>query len=144
LKLTTHGVLTVGAIVSLIFGALLFFNSGGPYQGPQVNNALVFAMAGLVGLLGLYVVMVVLRVRRQRVTTGTESMIGAVVVATTPLLPEGRVDYEGENWAAVLDDPDMTVDPGSEVRIISVEGLCLHVTPTFDRSANSTPSLTQG
>src|SRR6266568_6915346 len=34
LRLPTHGVLTVGAIISLIFGALLFFNSGGPYNGP--------------------------------------------------------------------------------------------------------------
>src|SRR6266581_1708195 len=38
LRLPTHGVLTVGAIISLIFGALLFFNSGGPYSGPQVNS----------------------------------------------------------------------------------------------------------
>ncbi|HLX58357.1 MAG TPA: nodulation protein NfeD [Ktedonobacteraceae bacterium] len=143
-KLTTHGVLTVGAIASLIFGALLFFNSGGPYQGTQVNTTLVYAMAGLVGLLGLYIVTVVVRMRRQRVTTGTEGMIGALATATTPLLPGGRVNYEGENWAAVLDDAGMSVDPGSEVRIVSVEGLRLHVTPAFDRFTNSTPSLTQG
>ena len=142
-KLTTHGVLTVGAIASLIFGALIFFNSGGPYQGPPVNIPLVIGMAGFIGLLGLYVVTIVMRVRRQRVTTGTEGMIGALAVATTPLLPEGRVDYEGENWSAVLDNPDMSLDPGSEVRIVSVEGLRLHVAPAFDRSINSTPGFTQ-
>src|SRR5437667_8738566 len=49
-KLTTHGVLTVGAVVSLIVGALLFFNSGGPYAGQQVNPIIVFAMGGFVGL----------------------------------------------------------------------------------------------
>ena len=142
-KLTTHGVLTVGAIASLIFGALIFFNSGGPYQGPPVNTALVIGMAGFIGLLGLYVVTIVVRVRRQRVTTGTEGMIGAIAVAKTPLLPEGRVDYGGEDWSAVLDNPDMSLDPGSEVRIVSVEGLRLHVVPAFDRSINSTPGLTQ-
>jgi len=36
-RLPTHGVLTVGAVISLIVGTLLFFNSGGPYGGPQVN-----------------------------------------------------------------------------------------------------------
>jgi membrane-bound serine protease (ClpP class) len=143
-KLTTHGVLTLGAIASLIFGALLFFNSGGPYSGPQVNTALVFGMAGFVGLLGLYVVTIIVRIRRQRVTTGTEGMIGALAVATTSLLPEGRVDYEGENWSAVLDNPNMSLDPGSEVRIVSVEGLRLHVAPAFDRSINSPSALTQG
>lgn len=143
IKLTTHGVLTVGAIASLIFGALLFFNSGGPYGGPQVNTALVIGMAGFVGLLGLYVVMIIVRIRRQRVTTGTEGMIGAIAVVTTPLLPEGRVDYEGENWSAVLDNPGASLDPGSEVRIVSVEGLRLHVAPASDRFINSPSGLTQ-
>ena len=45
-KLTTHGVLTVGAVISLIVGALLFFNRGGPYAGQQVNPIIVFAMGG--------------------------------------------------------------------------------------------------
>lgn len=142
IKLTTHGVLTLGAIAALIFGALLFFNSGGPYSGSQVNTALVIGMAGVVGLLGFYVVTIVVRIRRQRVTTGTEGMIGALAVATTPLMPEGRVDYEGENWSAVLDNPDMSLDPGSEVRIVSVEGLRLHVAPVFDRSIHSPSGLT--
>ncbi len=141
-KLTTHGVLTLGAIASLIFGALLFFNSGGPYSGSQVNTALVIGMAGFVGLLGLYVVTIIVRIRRQRVTTGTEGMIGALALVTTPLMPEGRVDYGGENWSAVLDNPDTSLDPGSEVRIVSVEGLRLHVAPASDRSINSPSSLT--
>src|SRR5438128_5620204 len=50
-KLPAHGILTLGAMVSLIVGALLFFNSGGPSQGPQVNPILVFTMGGLVGII---------------------------------------------------------------------------------------------
>jgi membrane-bound serine protease (ClpP class) len=142
-KLTTHGVLTLGAMASLIFGALLFFNSGGPYAGPQVNIALVIGMASFVGLLGLYVVIIIVRIRRQRVMTGTEGMIGAIAVAMTPLMPEGRVDYGGENWSAVLDNPAISLDPGSEVRIVSVEGLRLHVAPASERFINSPSGLTQ-
>ena len=145
LKLTTHGVLTVGAVVSLIFGALLFFNSGGgPYQGQQINTVLVFSTAGVVGLLGFYIVTMVIRTRRKPVNTGREGMIGANAIALTPLAPEGRVNYGGEDWAAVLDDPEMSVDPGSEVRIVSVEGLHLRVAPAFNRLSNSTPTYTQG
>src|SRR5207247_3436896 len=50
LRLPAHGVLTVGAIISLVFGALLFFNSGGPYDGPMVNPVVVYCMAAVVGL----------------------------------------------------------------------------------------------
>ena len=53
LRLPTHGVLTIGAIISLIFGSLLFFNSGGPYDGAKVNPIVVYTMAGLVALSAL-------------------------------------------------------------------------------------------
>jgi membrane-bound serine protease (ClpP class) len=138
-RLSAHGVLTIGALVSLIFGTLLFFNSGEPYQGPQVNMVLVFTMAGLVGLVSLYILTMVVRMRRQPVTTGTEGMIGATVIALTPLVPDGRVSYAGEDWAAVLDNPDTKADPGNELRIVSVEGLTLHVKPTYDSGTSSSP-----
>jgi membrane-bound serine protease (ClpP class) len=128
-RLPTHGVLTIGAMISLITGALLFFNSGsgGPYQGAQVNPLVIIAMSILVGGLGFYVVTMVLRTRRARVSTGVEGMIGAPVTALTPLLPEGRVNYGGEDWSAVLDPPALSVDTGSELRIVAVDGLLLHV-----------------
>ncbi len=91
IKLPAHGILTLGAMVSLIVGALLFFNSGGPSQGPQVNPILVFTMGGLVGIIGLYVVTLIVRTRQRSVKTGTDSMIGATVIASTPLQPAGRV-----------------------------------------------------
>lgn len=127
IRLTTHGVLTIGAVISLVVGSLLFFNSGGPYNGAQVNPVVVYVMSGLIGCLGLYVVMVVIRTRRTPVNNGTEGMIGAKVTAITPLAPEGRVSFGGENWSAVLEPPTMSVDVGSELRIIAVEGLRLHV-----------------
>jgi membrane-bound serine protease (ClpP class) len=144
IKLTTHGVLTVGAVFSLITGALLFFNSGGPYQGPQVNPILVYAMGALVGLVGLYIVTLIVRTRRRHVNTGMEGMIGTVVIASTVLQPAGRVKYKGEDWTAVLDDPSASVDPGTEVRIVGVEGLLLHVQPIVDRLLDSAPEYIKG
>jgi len=133
IRLTTHGVLTIGAVISLTVGSLLFFNSGGPYHGGQVNPVVVYIMSGLIGCLGLYVVTVVIRTRRAPVNNGTEGMIGAKVTAITPLAPEGRVSFGGENWSAVLEPPTISVDAGSELRILAVEGLRLHV-----QLANST------
>jgi membrane-bound serine protease (ClpP class) len=126
-RLPTHGALTVGAVISLVVGALLFFNSGGPYQGVHINPLVVYIVGVLIGGLGFYVVTVVVRTRRAPVTTGPEGMIGERVTALTPLVPEGRVSYGGENWAAVLEPPTVTVDAGSELRIVSVDGLLLHV-----------------
>jgi len=83
----------------------------------------------MVGIVGFLLVRAAMRVRRMRVTTGVEGMVGATVIAKTPLLPEGRVRYAGEDWAAILDDASTSADPGSKLQIVSVEGLCLHVQP---------------
>jgi membrane-bound serine protease (ClpP class) len=136
-RLPSHGVLTIGAVISLIFGALIFFNSGGPYQGSQVNPLVVYIAGAVVGVIGLSIVTVIVRVQRRRVTTGTEGMIGAIVIASTALLPEGRVSYQGEDWTAVLDAPATAANPGTELRIVSVEGLRLHVEPAVDIPTNS-------
>jgi len=144
IKLPAHGVLTLGAVISLIIGALLFFNSGRPHHGPQVNPILVFALSALVGLVGLYIVTLIVRTRRRPVNTGMEGMIGVTVLASTPLQPVGRVEYKGEDWTAVLDDPSDSVDPGTEVRVVSVEGLLLHVQPVVNRLSDSAPRNIEG
>jgi membrane-bound serine protease (ClpP class) len=143
-KLPAHGVLTCGAVISLITGAFIFFNSGRPSQEPQVHPILVFAMGGLVGLVGLYVVTLIVRTQRRSVKTGTDSMIGATVIASTPLQPVGRVDYKGEDWTAVLEDPSTFADPGTEVRIVAVEGLLVHVQPVVDKLSESAPTYIEG
>ncbi len=138
-KLPAHGILTAGAVISLIAGAFLFFNGGQPTHGPQLNPILVFVMGGLVGLVGLYVVTLVVRTRRRSVKTGTEDMVGTVVIAMTPLQPTGRVNYKGEDWTAILEDTTSSVDPGTEVKIVGVEGLLVHVQPVVDTLSDSTP-----
>jgi membrane-bound serine protease (ClpP class) len=144
IKLPAHGVLTLGAVISLIIGALIFFNSGGSHQGPQVNPILVYALSALVGLVGLYIVTLIVRTRRRPVNTGREGMIGVTVLASTPLQPVGRVKYKGEDWTAVLDDPSDSVDPGTEVRVVTVEGLLLHVQPVVNRLSDSAPEYIEG
>jgi membrane-bound serine protease (ClpP class) len=128
-QLPTHGVLTVGAMISLVIGALLFFNSGGPYNGPQINPVVVYGASGIVGLIGLTLVTFIVRAQRRRESTGSEGMVGASVVALTPLLPDGRVSYYGEDWAATLDPPITSADAGAALVVTSVDGLRLHVRP---------------
>jgi membrane-bound serine protease (ClpP class) len=128
LRLPTHGVLTVGALISLVVGSLIFFNSGGSGV-PQLNPYVLYGMAAFIGVLSFALISVIVRTQRKPVTTGVEGMLGTNVTAITPLLPEGRVSYGGEDWAAVLVDSDSSVDAGSEVQIVAIEGLRLHVRP---------------
>ncbi|GAC1644064.1 MAG: hypothetical protein NVS4B12_08880 [Ktedonobacteraceae bacterium] len=138
-KLPGHGILTVGAVISLIIGSLLFFNSGN--SATLLNPFVVYIVAGIVGLIGFMLVRIAIRSRKMRVTTGVEGMIGVTVVARTPLLPEGRVSYGGEDWAAILDDSSASADPGAKLQIVAVEGLRLHVQPLGSVLRDDTHSM---
>ncbi|WP_376795993.1 nodulation protein NfeD [Thermogemmatispora sp.] len=142
-RLPSHGVLTVGAVISLVVGSLLFFNSNQAEHGPGVNPWIVYLMAAVVGLLSLALVSIVVRAQRQRRPSGTEGMIGARAITLTPLTPSGRVNYCGENWAASLVEPYTALDEGCEVIIVAIEGLRLYVRPdqSSGGGADGTPTV---
>jgi len=129
LRASTHGLLTLGSVAALITGALLLFNND---SFPTVDPVVVYVIGGFVGVLGITLINVIARSQRKPVTTGMEGMIGARALTLTPLQPEGRVRYGGEDWAAVLDGPTMSLDTGSEVQIIGIVGLRLHVRSVRD------------
>jgi len=67
--------------------------------------------------------------RRYRVQTGAEGMVGKRAVVLEPCSPQGRVRIEGEIWNAHSERP---VIEGDTVRITAVEGLTLSVEPVRD------------
>jgi membrane-bound serine protease (ClpP class) len=122
IKAPTHGVLTVGGIVTFVLGALILFNS--PYYA--VSKTLIFSVALATGAFFAFVVTKALRAQKWHVTTGREGLIGQTAKARTDLTPEGTVFLQGEHWKAILEEG--TAKKGEEVRVIDVEGFCLRVT----------------
>ena len=65
--------------------------------------------------------------RRYRVSTGAEGMIGEMGEAVEPVSGgSGRVRVHGELWAARAHD---AIPPGGRIRIAEVDGLTLVVEP---------------
>jgi membrane-bound serine protease (ClpP class) len=121
----THsfGLLTVGAIASLVMGSLILF-SGTPEI--EVNRGLIAGVTAGVTAFAVFVIGAIVRGQRRRKVTGSEGMIGEIAIAKTPLDPTGTVLAQGELWTATLDGG--RVAPGEEVTISKVEGLKLQVT----------------
>jgi membrane-bound serine protease (ClpP class) len=74
----------------------------------------------------ILLVSLVVKARANKVTTGSEGMIGETGVATSALAPNGMVFVRGEYWTAVSPAP---LPAGSHVRVTAVEGLRLIVEP---------------
>jgi membrane-bound serine protease (ClpP class) len=64
--------------------------------------------------------------RRYRIQTGAEAMVGRRAEVLERCSPDGRVRIAGEIWNARSEQP---VVQGETVRIVAVEGLTLRVEP---------------
>lgn len=125
-KFTSHGVLAVGGVVSMLLGAMFLVRSpltaGGVSLGVALAGTLPFA------LITIFLMRLVLRSRTWKSSTGREELIGAEGLAVSALRAgaEGMIRVHGELWRAVSPS---AVEEGKAVRVRSVEGLKLHVEP---------------
>ena len=65
--------------------------------------------------------------RRYRIRSGPETMVGDAATVEDPLRPDGTVRYRGAIWRARIREG--SARPGDRVRIAGVEGLTLEVEP---------------
>jgi membrane-bound serine protease (ClpP class) len=116
----THGVLTVGGLISLGFGlALLFQNQPTAYR---VNEWLVLGIGSAIGAFWVFATGKALAARRLPVETGIQRMIGQRGEVRAP----GLVFVDGALWQAHTAD-DSELVPGEQVEVQSVDGLRLTV-----------------
>jgi membrane-bound serine protease (ClpP class) len=116
----THGVLTIGGLISLLFGlALLFQNEPGVYR---VNLWLILGIGGAIAIFWAFATGKALAARRLPVETGPQMIIGQRAEVRGP----GLVFVDGALWQAhAADDSELVA--GEEVEVEAVDGLQLTV-----------------
>jgi membrane-bound serine protease (ClpP class) len=119
IKIVSHGLLTIGGIISLFLGGLMLIDTVDPAL--QVSKSVLVTVAVLVGIIVVVVVWLVVRASRKRPFVGNEGMIGKLA----EVRPNGFVYVDGALWRAVTDEE---LEVGSQVRIIGVDALKLKVT----------------
>ena len=120
------GVLGLGGIAAFVIGGLFLFDPAGADIDFAVSWPVVLAAAAtnallVVGLLGM-----ILRVRRRKVATGSEEMIGLEGRVLDWRDGQGHIRVHGEVWSARGPGP---LAPGTPVRVDRRDGLTLHVDP---------------
>ena len=116
----THGVLTVGGLISLGFGlALLFQNEPSAYR---VNEWLIVGIGSAIGAFWAFALGKAFAARRLPVQTGVQKMVGQRGEVRAP----GLVFVDGALWQAHTADESELV-PGERVEVAAVDGLKLTV-----------------
>ncbi len=124
IKIASHGVLTIGGIVSMILGSLMLFDA--PEADLRVSWWVIVPTVGTTAAVFAFAVGAGLRALYQKPSTGYAGLIGETGVARSPLTPEGQVFVQGALWRAVAEDG--AVAEGDQVKVTAVNGLTLRVT----------------
>jgi membrane-bound serine protease (ClpP class) len=123
LKANTHGILTFGGVLALVFGMAFLVNTGPIGLGV---NPLVVAAAALVTLAFFALFLrKIWQARRRPAFVGSEILVGATGQAREELAPEGLVFVNGALWKAVASNGPIAA--GSAVQVVGRQGLKLQV-----------------
>lgn len=122
-KVTSHGLLTLGGVVAMILGSVLLIDSPVPFL--RISWVVIVTAVVMTALFFLFAVTMGIRAQRRRPTTGSEGLVGMIGTALTALDPRGTVLLHGEYWKA---ESDVTIAEGERVRVTAVEGLMCRVT----------------
>ena len=123
-KITSHGVLAVAGIASLLFGSLMLIDS--PLPELQIGLPVILPLTlPLAGIL-LFLVRLGVRAQAQPAVTGESGMLHTFAQALTAIDPGGvgRVSTHGEIWTATSPD---AVKAGERVVVTAINGLVLTV-----------------
>jgi membrane-bound serine protease (ClpP class) len=128
-KFATHGILTVGGIITLTLGGLLLVDAPIPQMRVHLITALAVSIP--LGVITAFLMSIAVRARRNKVVTGMQGLVGEIGMAQTPLSPQGKVFVHGELWDAVA---SANIPSGQSVVVRQVDGLQLRVDPAPVRS----------
>jgi membrane-bound serine protease (ClpP class) len=122
-KFASHGVLGIGGTVAMVLGAMLLIN-GPPEMRIRLSTALSVSIP--FALITMFLVTLVIRARANKAVMGMDTLVDQIAEARTALTPFGTVFLQGEYWNA---ESEVPVEKGALVRIVSVDGLKLRVSP---------------
>jgi membrane-bound serine protease (ClpP class) len=122
IKIVSHGMLTVGGVIAMVFGSLMLFDSPEPYL--RLSWSVILPTVLLTTLFFVIVVTKVIKAHKRKPVTGDEGLVGEKGMADTDIMPEGKVFVRGEYWDAESSD---RILKGEKVVVTAVEGMRVKV-----------------
>lgn len=120
---TSHGLLSVGGVISLIVGSLILFESDLPFlkvswEVIMVVVIITIIFVGLLLFLGI-------KAQFRKPAAGKEGLLGEQGITRSEVNREGgTVFVHGELWNAVSDTP---IKKGVKIKVIGSQGMVLKV-----------------
>ena len=133
-KIQGFGMFGIGGIISFVLGSVMLISSPIPEMRPDMTTIIIFAL--VFAAVFMILAFKVIKAMRRDTETGKEGLTGEIGVAKTDIdANSGKVFVHGEWWNAVTaSEFDETIPTGSKIKIRSIEGFLLKVSPIETKS----------
>lgn len=123
IKITSHGVLTIGGIISMLIGSLMLFDT--PFPFLRLSLSFVIPAVLVTALFFAFTIGLAVKALRARPVTGSEGLRGEEGVTSTDVTNEGGMALlHGEVWSVYS---DAFIPKGKKIVVESRDGLKLKV-----------------
>ena len=122
IKVVSHGLLSVGGVISLLLGSLMLIEN--PTEYMRISLSAIIPAVLVSGAFFTFAVTKAIKARLTKPTTGMEGLVGEIGTVSTPIDPEGKVSIHGEFWNVVS---DQKIETGEKVQVVGVTNLKLKV-----------------
>jgi membrane-bound serine protease (ClpP class) len=130
IKIVSHGLLTVGGVISLLLGSFMLIDTGSSLEGVKLSMTVIFTTVFIISLLFIILILLVIKAHKRKVVTGSQGLVGEIgeVVDEITTDKPGIIKLHGELWNAESDRTlNENIQPGAKVRVVSVSNLKLSV-----------------
>jgi membrane-bound serine protease (ClpP class) len=127
------GVPAIAGVITLMLGGWYLFDSSVP--NVRVSPLVIVPVAAFAAFFFLFVVRSALQLRRRRVVSRDEHLIGKEGTVVRDLGPIGIVQVASEEWTA--EAVRGTPKQGDQVRVVAMEGLRLKVEPAEEPASHA-------
>jgi membrane-bound serine protease (ClpP class) len=122
-KIISHGLLTIGGIIAMVFGSLMLFESPGPFF--RLSLSVILPSVIITALFFSITFRLAYKAFKSKPVTGSEALVGSDGKAVSDFSAgDGMVSIHGELWSA---SSDVEIRKGDSVTVLQVSGLKLKV-----------------
>lgn len=125
IKVVSHGMLTIGGIVSLALGSVFLFQTGFGGAIIRVSASVIITVTAASALFFLSVIGAGLRAQRLKPVSGLQGMVGETGETLSVLNPSGSVSVRGEVWNA--ESVSGVIEEHQKIRVTAIQNLKLFV-----------------
>jgi len=125
IKVVSHGLLTIGGVISLFFGSIMLINTESTLEVFKISWQVILVTVILTATFFIFAIGLGIKAQRRKPTTGIEGIIGEIGETISNLEPEGQIRIHGELWNA--ESLDGSISKGTKVKVSQVSNLKLMV-----------------